>query len=217
MSLGEQLGRLLIHEQVSEDEAKMRISICEGCDLYGGYKKGCSEFNRIVGELEPSRKDTINNGKWSIASIGFGLGKVSGNMYAGLDLGIMREFKDLAVGINGSFGLVGWTENEVIDRNNGYFRSSDGRCREPNGRFAESELCDPIIEKSEYMKGTAFGDIELLGRIGSNRNIYIGLSNRLMEINVGLAVRYVNKRCVVFGNYDFSRVIIGMSGSFPFI
>ena len=25
MSLGEQLGRLLIHEQVSEDEAKMRI------------------------------------------------------------------------------------------------------------------------------------------------------------------------------------------------
>ena len=34
MSLGEQLGRLLIHEQVSEDEAKMRISICEGCDLF---------------------------------------------------------------------------------------------------------------------------------------------------------------------------------------
>ena len=30
MSLGEQLGRLLIHEQVSEDETKMRISICGG-------------------------------------------------------------------------------------------------------------------------------------------------------------------------------------------
>ena len=27
MSLGEQLGRLLIHEQVSEDEAKMRIAL----------------------------------------------------------------------------------------------------------------------------------------------------------------------------------------------
>ena len=42
MSLGEQLGRLLIHEQVSEDEAKMRISICEGCDLFKQDTRQCS-------------------------------------------------------------------------------------------------------------------------------------------------------------------------------
>lgn len=42
MSLGEQLGRLLIHEQVSEDEAKMRISICDGCDLFKQDTRQCS-------------------------------------------------------------------------------------------------------------------------------------------------------------------------------
>ena len=41
MSLGEQLGTVY-REQVSEDEAKMRISICEGCDLFKQDTRQCS-------------------------------------------------------------------------------------------------------------------------------------------------------------------------------
>ena len=52
MSLGVQLGRLLIHEQVSEDEVKMRISICEGYDFFEEHLNP-SIYDCLESKIEP--------------------------------------------------------------------------------------------------------------------------------------------------------------------